>query len=484
MTLLMFLASFAYFSLLSAKEWTWVFVSGDSGDWLAASTAWFVPQPMGSPLFVLLGHFLNLFPGSLVIKETILLSCLPSAVTVSLVYLVTLRLTGRRLYALSASTVLLGAALFLTQSTILEQYAMAVMFVVLALYCYLSGHRKLAVIALGLGTATHIMVLPIAAIWLLVERSYWRTWIRYLPLFLLFGIVPYSMILVLMAMHSPPFIAGYFNQESITGYFFNTAGAIVGTLSVFDLPHRIYTTLGMLAMSIGLALVPAVRSLFRGLDRTTWIILGTVMFSVWYHLTCIDAITWTFLTFALPFIAILAGIGLKNTRHLSYAVMACAVLLLSANAFTLGADALTDRDPQAREVHSAYLDMPQDSVVVVSAGSYALALFYTIETDRPDLAPVVYWTTKTGRVKWYDDYAEYLSRVYNLSGETPRALISDALSQHRTVYIADDLDKLDGDWGLDEWKDFVAQLELCGDGRVRQIAAVDWNYCAACNLGG
>ena len=82
---IVFAISFIYYSILSSKVYTWLFASGDSGDWLAASNWWIVPQPYGSPLYISLGHFLDLFGGDLVVKMTILLSCLPAAITVMLV---------------------------------------------------------------------------------------------------------------------------------------------------------------------------------------------------------------------------------------------------------------------------------------------------------------------------------------------------------------------------------------------------------------
>ena len=58
--------SFIYLMVLSAKSYTWVFASEDAADWLASSILWFVPQPVGSPLYILLGHAINVLPIDLV----------------------------------------------------------------------------------------------------------------------------------------------------------------------------------------------------------------------------------------------------------------------------------------------------------------------------------------------------------------------------------------------------------------------------------
>lgn len=67
--------SLAYFIILSAKTHTWVFISGDSGGYLAASRSWQLVPQFGAPLYVLLGHLINwILPSiDLNLKLTILL---------------------------------------------------------------------------------------------------------------------------------------------------------------------------------------------------------------------------------------------------------------------------------------------------------------------------------------------------------------------------------------------------------------------------
>ena len=252
----LFLLSLVYYCALSAKRYTWMFVSGDSGDWLAASTMWMVPQPLGSPLYIFLGQLLHLLPGGLPVKMTIVLSCLPSAMTVALVYLIVYRLTRSAASSACASLVLLGAGIFLTQSTILEQYALAAMFLTAAYYFYISGRRTLTTFALGLGTAVHIFLLPVAILWLIVERHNLKAWLRPAAVYIASGVLPYIYVPILMAMHAPPIMAGYLSWSNLTAYMFDTAGDLVGTMALEELPRRIAIIAAIMVSSLGLAVIP------------------------------------------------------------------------------------------------------------------------------------------------------------------------------------------------------------------------------------
>ena len=137
---------------------------------------WFVvPQPYGSPLYILLMRLLGTFPGNTVIWATILLSVIPSAVTVALVYLIVTKLVNNKVIATTAALVLMGSAVFLTQSTILEEYALTTMLLTLSFWTYINSRRYLTALCWGLAVAIHVFVLGAIFFWLIVE---WRRYAK------------------------------------------------------------------------------------------------------------------------------------------------------------------------------------------------------------------------------------------------------------------------------------------------------------------
>lgn len=494
--IVMFLLAFTYYALLSSKTFTWIFVSGDSGDWLAASNWWFVPQPLGSPLFVLLGKFLALFPGDQVVKMTLLLSSLPSAVTVALVYMVVRRLTASTALAAVSATVLLGASIFLTQSTVLEQYALATMFPVLAFWFYIHGWRKLTLVAMGLGTAVHIMVLPIAVIWLVVERGQWKEWMRISWVYVLTGVMPYLMVPILMALHAPPLLAGYFgwdNLESLQRYMFGVSGVIVGQMSVVDFPKRMGLLVGHLVMSMGLALVPIgvsvwTRMRMGEMTKPMWICLATSGFAVWYYTLNLDPSTWTFMTFGMPFMAIMAGVGLKgmgervDARKYALVVACGALVLVMANGVFLNANTVNDKNRLAMGIKETLESLPEDSAVITAQGSYSLALMWVMSEGREDIMPLIWVDLEVGKEpsQPYLDYCSWIEERYGVGVREPREMVVRALGQGRDVYIIGEpwmMDDTRGEGvGKLMWKQFMQEeIEMEGVGseeRVRRVTGM------------
>jgi len=438
--LLIGLFAFAYYTILSAKTFTWVFLSGDSGDWLACANWWMTPQPYGSPLYIILCRLIGLLPGSQPLNITILLSCLPSAITVALVYLIVKHLTNKSSIALVSALVLLGSAVFLSQSTVLEEYAIATMFLTGTLYAYVKGNKWQTVILLGLGTAVHVFVGTLAIAWMIVEWREWRQWLKPAALFITIVGVSYSFILLLMFMDTPRLLAGGLNLHSIQFYWTVTTGAILGQLSLSEAPTRLLILSSLMIASFGLALIPVVSSWRKPITKITVLLSGIVLLTLWYYGTNLDPAAWTFITLASPALCILCGLGLyKISSHYKYVIALGAVALILVNGVFLNANILTTADPQAATYKQELMSLPEGSLVLTTPGTYSLGLFYAMSTDKP-LVPLIYRYID----EWqFYDYGLWLSQNYNI--ETRRTPITTLPGLHdwksTLEIIEDNLDR-------------------------------------------
>lgn len=436
--------AFVYYVLLSAKTYTWVFLSGDSGDWLACANWWMVPQPYGSPLYIALCRLAGLLPGSQPLNLTILLSCLPSAITVALVYLVIKHLTNKISIALASALALLGSAVFLSQSTVLEEYAIATMFLAAALYAYVRGNKWGTVVLLGLGTAVHVFIGILAAAWVIAEWEEWKLWLKPAALFITIVGVAYSFILLLMAMDTPKLLAGGLNLHSIQFYWTVTTGAILGQLSLSEAPTRLLILTSLMIASFGLALIPIVASWRRPLSKLVILLFGMTLITLWYYGTNLDPAAWTFITFTSPALCILCGLGLyKLAPHYKYVVTIGAITLIIANGAFLNANLLTNADPQAFTYRQELMTLPDNSIVLTTPGTYSLGLFYVMSEGK-SLVPLIYHYIDSWR---FHDYGLWLNQNYELETyeitspgfhrwKSTLELVDDCLNIEAPIYFA------------------------------------------------
>jgi hypothetical protein len=244
------LISFGYYLVLLAKQWTWTFAGIDSGDWLTASIWWFVPQPYGSPIYISLGHLLNALPGDLVLKLGIFLSVVPASITVAFVYLITKELTGKEKIAVVCSTVMLGCGIFLSQATIIEEYAFTVMFITIAYWFYIKSNKLGTVVFLGLAGAVHIIAIALAVLWFATHYKEIKKWLKYIPVYFVLGILPYSLILFMMEVDTPRILAGHLSLANINAYMGSTGGT-VGALSIVEVPKRLLDFVSIVFLGLG-----------------------------------------------------------------------------------------------------------------------------------------------------------------------------------------------------------------------------------------
>ena len=434
------LISLLYYLCLCCTDYTWLFASGDSGDWLAAANMWIVPQPYGSPLYITLGRIISYLPFDLPAAMTILLSVIPSVITVVFVCLIVTKLSGKKILGILASAILLGSAVFLSQSTILEEYAIAVMFVVLAYWFYLHDRKVLTALMLGLGTAIHIVPLAIAGLWMLLHLRQLNLWVKPIIVFVVSGLLPYGLILYLLAGAGYPFLGGYgLSLEAIRSYI--TTTGVFGSLTIFQFPDRVIDFTAIMLTSFGIALIPAVAFFKkRPWEMRQKLIFIVIFFSLWYYLTCLDPTAWTFVSYASPFIAIAATLGIAklNKPGLTQMVIVGAIALMLLNSIGFNAAILNKQSPIATDYYNNVMALPDNSALVLNRGGFeGMAVMYAISEGK-DITPIFFTSYDYKNNVAYTNYTKWANDVLGLQGTNTQELVYSAMQQGKEVYIIDD----------------------------------------------
>ena len=125
-----FFASFLLFLLFQTRG----IYGGDSGDLVTAATSFGIPHPPGYPLYTFLGWLASRLPWFTPAWRVGLLSSIPHALTVALVYAFVVRLTKQKIAGLFAAAAIVGNYLFFLYSITPEVFALFDLFVVLLIY--------------------------------------------------------------------------------------------------------------------------------------------------------------------------------------------------------------------------------------------------------------------------------------------------------------------------------------------------------------
>jgi len=354
-----------------------VFVSGDSGDWLASARLWFVPQPYGSPLYISLAHLVGLIPGNLELNMVMWLSVLPAAISVAVIYWTIYKLKSDTQLALIGAGIMLAAGVFLTQATVIEEYSIAVMFFTLAVASRTMAKQGFVVLFLALASAIHIMAVLLTIVWVIYEIKDWRIWLKWSWVYILFGLAPYGLILYLMGNSQYPWLANGLTWNTINSYLGSSGTAF--SLSMHEAPKRALQLVCITLSTYGVALVPA----FKVFKKHGLFAL-LIIFLFWFYLTDLDYTTWTFTIYAVPLITLLAVYGLaESTSIRRVAVAINIVVLITLNTFFLNAATLNNEKPLARQFYYDTMNLPDGAVVCTSrGGTYTLGMFYVVSQGK------------------------------------------------------------------------------------------------------
>lgn len=422
----LFIFTLGYYFILSCKEYTWVFMSGDSGDWLAQARIWFLPQPYGAPVYIMLAKAVNLIGGDLAKNMVFYLSCLPSAISVILIYFAALKVKGSKLIAVVAALVMVGAFPYLAESTVVREHALAAMFISGAVLAWTYKKYPFVLMMMGLATAVNIIPLYLTVMWFLADmRKHWRDWFKWSWLFIIFGVAPYLLTLYLMEYSQYKWWQGHFSFGNLMDYL-GTTGTIA-SLSIVDLPSRLVDWVAVFAASYGLALVPAIKAL-----KEQWKLAVVVLAVFWLYLMDNDPTTWTFTLYAVPFMVILAAVGLKYKKEI-IAVGLCACCLIGLNGFFNNAQTIDNANPLGRELYNDTMALPNGSVVITNQGGFAtLGIFYAVSCGKE--LKLDFITSYTEDSIGYQDWLKWANETQGLSGGTSIEIAKNALNNGEQVF--------------------------------------------------
>ena len=214
---------------------------GDAGDLVSAVCVGGVAHPPGYPLYTILGRILNFLPFYTPAWRVSLLSSLPAAAVVTLIFLFVWKLTRSRLVGLVTALSLAFSYLFWLYASVPEAFSLNNLFVVILMVLTASlmkkiEKRKLILFSLvaGLSLSHHHFSLwfypPFFLFVYWFQRKYWHQGIfkKIIPLgfFFLLGLLPY-LYFPLAAQNNP--VINWSNPSNLTNFWRLVTRADYGT---------------------------------------------------------------------------------------------------------------------------------------------------------------------------------------------------------------------------------------------------------------
>jgi hypothetical protein len=392
----LFIFAIGYYFTCSCKEYTWVFMSGDSADWLASARISFLPQPFGAPVYIWLAKLVNLLPGDLATNMVFYGSCIPAGISVVCIYLAALKYKNSKAIALVSALVMLAAFPFFAEATVIREHLLSAMFLSVAVLAWSYKKYPFVLMFGGLAVAVNIIAGYVCFLWVIADIKNWKQWLKWIWVGVIFGALPYGYTLWLMENAPYKWFEANLSIANINDYL-GTSGT-VGGLSIADAGGRLMDFVCVALVTYALAWIPIFKS-FKKMWKFGVIVLGVF----WLYFMDNDPTTWTFTLYAVPFASIMVAMGLEHKKEI-IAVALSAVCLITFNGFYLNAQTIHNENPAARNLYEETMALPDDSIVITAQGGFVtLGLFYAISSGADiqlDFITQDFGDVKVGYLDW------------------------------------------------------------------------------------
>jgi len=366
-------------------NFTWINTDYDGVSYTMAAKYMSPSHNTSAPLFLLLGRLFLFLPFGTEAWRMGLISVLATTICSILIYLTIkqhlLNNPQVRLYSIISSLIYGGSALVISQSIIIESYALSTMLMVAAYYMCIRGKFVLASIFLGLTLAIHplLFLMIYLVIFIVYKPIRNKKLITYTLVFTLF----YLYVPIVIKIHNDPSMWGNSTISVFLSHNLATLTMLTGTLSIYDFPKRVFDTIGILGISMGLGLIVMIWYFIKEKTYKN-VLLWLTLIPIIYFATDLSAETYVYMLPSIAFGAVVIGIGLSKLKlRYSYAVLAVAVglMVFNANYFDIGRT--LDSNLSATEYYNEELPKLKDGDILLTGGwTGTIAYLYNKEEGR------------------------------------------------------------------------------------------------------
>jgi hypothetical protein len=351
------------------------------------------------PLYLVVSHFFLMIPFGTDAWRMGLFSLLSTMGACTFIYLTIRKLIpGHKYYPLLGVLIYGCSALVISQSIIIQTYAITCMLASGAFYFATTKHWKLTALFIGMGLIVHLLMFFIALIMIIGYkdlRKSWKNWLIMGACLVGYLYIPITNRPPYMWMPDPVSVSGNFPPFLVNIYSFvvdtlSTIGFLIGKLSVWDIPKRLLDTIGIMGVSIGILTIVPIVIYFRKKFYTN-ILFWLIMTPILVFIVELDMNTFDYTMVAMPFLSIVACLGLYKmmqsptikTKVFSYVMVTvvAAFGVYNFNYFDIGRT--LDKNLGASQLYYGMDKIPDGSIFMPNGAWEWEAIFlYNKEFNR------------------------------------------------------------------------------------------------------
>jgi len=353
-------------------DWSWAGYDCDAGDfWNTALYAQLSHFP-GNPLFSMISWLAVRIPlGTEGWRLAFFLSTIPAVLICVIVFYVVKKQTEHRWAPYIGCLSVAGANIFLMQSVVVETYVFSALVAVSAYALIVHKRYTLAAIATGLMTGVHpftLFVLIAIIVWSKEVRRRWRLWIPA-------AVLPYIWVITL-GLTRPSF--SVFTSTG-GGMFQYGVGSLQenaqywGSLALSDIPQKVVMIVVVFVGAFGLCLIP----MAYAVNRKYAVVVAAAAVPVVYYMGNMMDLTVHHLALAVPFLGILAGLGMDRVRSLPAGlIVAPSLIFLVLLPFHYDLGNNLDENLSGAQFYRS-LDDIEDGSIIMTLNIYKDGMFFS-----------------------------------------------------------------------------------------------------------
>lgn len=393
--LLIFLGAFIPLVICCTPDFTWANTDADAFTYYSAAKYFDISHPTGAPLFNLINYLIIRFPLGSEFWRLAMVSVIASSITCVLLFRICKKLGLDNKKSLIAPAIFITSGIVVSQSTIVETYALATMLMVLIYYLHICKKNVIKYLVAGVALAIHPTTIFVT-IPLLIS-DWWNSG-KDLKLSarnigcLLVGAPFYAYIF--FANDAPyVWIAGYEVKDYLR-YFMGQTG-MIGGLSVIPtdpLIRRLQDSALILLGNLTIAIPFIILSIKNRIKARDFLLVTLFVVPIVYYFTNISDLTYVYIMPSVAFAAILVALRITEKFYKVFTCVLASLALFNVICYNIN-DGMLDKNMTAKAFYDSLETIPPNSLVWCESRGWerTAILAYNKDNNTNIQAPYFYY---------------------------------------------------------------------------------------------